>query len=1012
MTSLGLFSLVWSCAVRPEIGGKQMRVFRTILGMLLLTIGLPALLTGAALWVAMQHRDQGGAFSADLQQLSTPGYAIVVDDVDDLLRDNAPFARIGNTQVRLAVSTPAGPAFLGLAPTDQVQKYLVGVPHSTVGTVNLGTGALPVSTTVVAGAHGPTPAPEQAGFWSHASSDGTLAWTPGAAHGPYSLVVMGPGAKAGLQLNAVAELRPSWLNSSTWGLLTLGTLLVMVGLIALAWPTRRRDVVYVVEPSQVPDLMQAIGAPLPVSRGGVNRGGAHRPRTITVAQREQFELVSVGAPDLQHLGGEPGETGSTSATAISPAPAAGTTILNESIPVSVSPISPMPVSPMPVSPAPVAAGSCPTPAAAAAIPTPGAAAIPTPAAAAGPTGGHGAGSVATSRASGGPGLAPSSAVAAVMPGSAPASRTPAPNPSSRSVPSVAGAPVPSGIKTVGPAPVAPTQVGPTAVTPTPTQSIPVAPAPVTPGPAAPAPLTQGPTALGTPGSGPAANSPSSGLGSVGSGLAGAGPPALPRSGLRLSTPSSGLPGLGPLGSAPRNTPPAGPPTAAEYAAATAIPGSHRADDRIPRPGEPLEFIGVNAIPGPLPLGNPEAATESMVGRRFDRGVRRPTPSANDIPEFQASAVGAWVAETAAARARETQAQAAARLAEAARSRAEAAAPVRPAVPENIPQPLQTNQKLLTSAEAAYAAGTADARAARGEYGARADDDGSLAPNWPPSSAERSAVAAHQARVAEQRVPVVTGPRPTDWSAAGLTRADSPRIGRPSPGPIAASSGPTSSGPTSSGSASLGAATSGSGSNAPGGGSPSAPLSGAATPGSPARRGPGGVSASGVAAPVGLAASGPALGGRSGATSPVSGSSAPVSPQALVGLGRRPESLADTSAAGTSARASQQPDARPSQPAAARPTPASSPAAAPAPSASTALAPPTAAPQASAPQASAPQASASICTASICTASICPSPPVPVRWRTAGNQFDLHRMRRPDRQRRVNRAAGSSRHRPR
>ena len=35
-------------AVRPEKGEKLMRVLRTILGMLLLIIGLPSLLAGAA----------------------------------------------------------------------------------------------------------------------------------------------------------------------------------------------------------------------------------------------------------------------------------------------------------------------------------------------------------------------------------------------------------------------------------------------------------------------------------------------------------------------------------------------------------------------------------------------------------------------------------------------------------------------------------------------------------------------------------------------------------------------------------------------------------------------------------------------------------------------------------------------------------------------------------------------------------------------------------------------------
>src|ERR1700759_4170788 len=97
-----------------------MRVLRTILGLLLLTIGLPALFAGAAFWAVMQHRDAGGAFTGALQTVPTTGYAVVVEDTDRLLRADAPFARGGETRVRLTARPPDGPAFIGLAPTADV----------------------------------------------------------------------------------------------------------------------------------------------------------------------------------------------------------------------------------------------------------------------------------------------------------------------------------------------------------------------------------------------------------------------------------------------------------------------------------------------------------------------------------------------------------------------------------------------------------------------------------------------------------------------------------------------------------------------------------------------------------------------------------------------------------------------------------------------------------------------------------------------------------------------------
>ena len=66
-------------------GETLMRVVRTVAGLVLLTIGLPVLLVGGALWTLMQHRDAGGAFSGSLEPVSTSGRAIVVPDVDTLL---------------------------------------------------------------------------------------------------------------------------------------------------------------------------------------------------------------------------------------------------------------------------------------------------------------------------------------------------------------------------------------------------------------------------------------------------------------------------------------------------------------------------------------------------------------------------------------------------------------------------------------------------------------------------------------------------------------------------------------------------------------------------------------------------------------------------------------------------------------------------------------------------------------------------------------------------------------
>jgi hypothetical protein len=305
-----------------------MRVIRTILGMLMLTIGIPSLLVGAGCWTAMQHRDAGGAFGGELQRLATPGYAVVVDDLDGLLRHDASFARIGESQLRVTAMAQDGPAFIGIAPAAQARQYLTGVPHATVSSIDIGTGALPVATRPVAGVRAPAVLPGAESFWTRAGA-GSLDWNPAdLPGGPYSLIIMSRAAQPGLHLTAGAEIRPSWLNSFTWALLMLGSLLLVGGLIVLGWPGRRREIVYVVEPSQVPELMRKIGAPPLTGRGGGGRHAAvNRPRTLADAVPKvappalpQFtwppaKPAAVLSPDVAALYAE------TPSAPVSPAPA-------------------------------------------------------------------------------------------------------------------------------------------------------------------------------------------------------------------------------------------------------------------------------------------------------------------------------------------------------------------------------------------------------------------------------------------------------------------------------------------------------------------------------------------------------------------------------------------------------------------------------------------------------------------------------------------------------------------
>ncbi|OJF11329.1 hypothetical protein, partial [Couchioplanes caeruleus] len=535
------------CRSTTEKGEIEMRVLRTILGMLLLTVGIPALLVGGAFWAAMQHRDAGGAFSGTMQRVATSGYAIVVDDVDTLLRKDAPFARLGDTRLRITAASSGAPAFVGIAPRGRADAYLADIPRVSVSEIDLGTGALPVTGKLVPGTRAPEQLPGRERIWI-AAGTGAVDWNPTELRGTeYSLVIMNPAAQPGVRLESTAGVRPGWLNQATWSLLTAGSILVMIGMIVLGWPSRRREVVYIVEPSQVPDLMQAIGAPLPLSRvGGGRHSATHRPRTLA---------------DCQPRSRPPSLTWPPSSS--------------KNQPSARGPAIPMPASPAVAPSVPAAAPSSP---------------------AVGPSAPVGVPAV------GSPGMVPDAAAVPVPAGP---------------VPVIAGS---------APAPVA---AGSTSGSTTST----VAPSSPTVAPAVPSPASP----LPSPAS-PASTVPS------------------PDSGASSSALSSDPSASSPVPSPAPSSVPSSVPSPAPSSVPSSVPS--------PAPGEPLGLITPRATPAPAPVAGPAQATspDPLFGRGPNRAARRrTTPQPTDLPIFEASAVGAWVAETAAARARETEACAVAAL---------------------------------------------------------------------------------------------------------------------------------------------------------------------------------------------------------------------------------------------------------------------------------------------------------------------------------------------------------------
>jgi hypothetical protein len=221
------------------------RLIRAAIGVLLVLLAVPLMLAGGGLWLVDQHKTADGTFAARLESVQAPGRAIVVTDVDALLRADAPFARGGRSTLSLSAHGPGGLLFLGLGPYDQIEQYLAGVAQTRIGGVRLARGPLPVERIDLVGELAPKESPYEAPFWRATSTglirDGrvedALTWSPATMRGErLAVVIMNADGSPGVDVQILARLRATWVGSTTAGLLILGSALVLLAMLVLAWP--------------------------------------------------------------------------------------------------------------------------------------------------------------------------------------------------------------------------------------------------------------------------------------------------------------------------------------------------------------------------------------------------------------------------------------------------------------------------------------------------------------------------------------------------------------------------------------------------------------------------------------------------------------------------------------------------------------------------------------------------------------------------------------------------------
>jgi uncharacterized membrane protein len=220
-----------------KAGWNAGRVLAVVFGSLGALIGLALLLAGLALVLAQAFaRDDDGYYTSGTERLSTPTYAITVEDIDlgtdpvDLLPEDV----LGRVRVR-AERPGGGAIFVGIGPEREVDAYLRGVGHAKVEDLSADP---PRYLTSRGGAPQRPPSAEQ--FWvASAEGPGRQAVSWEVEGGRWSVVAMNADGARRVVLDADVAAKVGWLLGVGIGLLVAGLLLVAGGIVLIVAAVRR-----------------------------------------------------------------------------------------------------------------------------------------------------------------------------------------------------------------------------------------------------------------------------------------------------------------------------------------------------------------------------------------------------------------------------------------------------------------------------------------------------------------------------------------------------------------------------------------------------------------------------------------------------------------------------------------------------------------------------------------------------------------------------------------------------
>ena len=226
-------------AAAPPSGWTAGRIAALVIGALLILLSLPLLGGGGtALWADRTQRDAGYA-TTDVREFSTSGSALATVSTElGSAGVGWLYAPAILDEVRIRVtptSAAAGPLFVGIGPSADVDRYLAGVNHTVI------TEFFGDKTEAVEGGTRPAP-PGAENFWvasTTGSGPHTLTWDP--ADGSWTVVVMNADGRPGIAVGADLGAKVPALPWIAVGALLAGAIFLAGGvlLVVAAMPRER-----------------------------------------------------------------------------------------------------------------------------------------------------------------------------------------------------------------------------------------------------------------------------------------------------------------------------------------------------------------------------------------------------------------------------------------------------------------------------------------------------------------------------------------------------------------------------------------------------------------------------------------------------------------------------------------------------------------------------------------------------------------------------------------------------